>query len=350
MDLKQDKKVFSTVGLRYFLGFLLVYAAVIVIQLFLSVVWKGWSEDSNLLIVVGTIPMYIVGLPVYYLMMRNLPARAPAKGKMTFGQFLVIFCMGYALLVLSNIVATILGILIEKIFPGAQAATNSVQELLGNGGLNSFVLLLIPVIIGPIYEELLFRKFLIDRLGFYGDAIAIVVSAVMFGLFHGNLTQFVYATMLGLMLGYVYVRTGEIKYTIGLHMLVNFIGGFLAVKAMEGLDLVGYLDAMKSGDYGMITEYMTENLSAMMKLFLVDGIVYGITLVGLILLIVHLVKKRFLIRPGVRYIPKGKRFSTIALNVGMILYFCFCLLLILYSTFGEKWMEMVQTGTEMYKI
>ena len=44
-------------------------------------------------------------------------------------------------------------------------------------------------------------------------------SGLMFGLFHGNLNQFVYAFVLGLCFGFIYVKTGNIRYTIGLHML-----------------------------------------------------------------------------------------------------------------------------------
>ena len=53
----------------------------------------------------------------------------------------------------------------------------------------------------------------------------IVFSALMFGLFHMNLYQFFYAFLLGLVFGYVYLRTRRLRYTVFMHMSINAIGG-----------------------------------------------------------------------------------------------------------------------------
>ena len=50
----------------------------------------------------------------------------------------------------------------------------------------------------------------------------------MFGLFHLNLFQFFYAFGLGLMFGYVYMRTSQLRYSIVMHMIINFNGSVLA--------------------------------------------------------------------------------------------------------------------------
>lgn len=52
-------------------------------------------------------------------------------------------------------------------------------------------------IIGPIFEEILFRKILIDKTIKYGARISIIISALLFGLFHGNVNQFFYAFLMG---------------------------------------------------------------------------------------------------------------------------------------------------------
>ena len=70
-------------------------------------------------------------------------------------------------------------------------------------------------------------KMLIDRLNRLGDRPAILLSAFLFALFHGNLYQLFYAFGVGLVFGYVYVRTGRIRYTISIHMLVNCLFGVL---------------------------------------------------------------------------------------------------------------------------
>ena len=82
--------------------------------------------------------------------------------------------------------------------------------------------LLLMVIMAPIFEEIIFRKLLIDRTIKYGKGVSILLSALIFGLFHGNLNQFFYAFLIGGFFAYVYIKTGKIIYTILLHLTVNF--------------------------------------------------------------------------------------------------------------------------------
>ena len=84
-------------------------------------------------------------------------------------------------------------------------------------------------VLAPVFEELVFRKVLVDHVLPFGEWPAILFSGITFGLFHGNLTQFFYATVLGMILAYVYIRWGNILYTIGIHACINFLGGVLPV-------------------------------------------------------------------------------------------------------------------------
>ena len=70
-------------------------------------------------------------------------------------------------------------------------------------------------VLAPVFEELVFRKVLVDHVLPFGEWPAILFSGITFGLFHGNLTQFFYAALLGMVLAYVYIRTGNILYSIG---------------------------------------------------------------------------------------------------------------------------------------
>lgn len=81
------------------------------------------------------------------------------------------------------------------------------------------------VIIGPIAEELLFREAIAGEMLRRGTApwTAIVVSALAFSAMHFNLAQGCYAFPLGIMLGIIYYKTGNIVLTSLLHMLNNGI-------------------------------------------------------------------------------------------------------------------------------
>ena len=96
--------------------------------------------------------------------------------------------------------------------------------------------LLFGGILAPIFEELFYRKIVIDRLRRYGDLPAILISGLMFGLLHGNVSQFFYTTVFGMLFGYIYINTGKIRYTIALHMSINIVSGVLATEVSRGVD------------------------------------------------------------------------------------------------------------------
>lgn len=100
------------------------------------------------------------------------------------------------------------------------------EELLESSGLDdriTFGLFLYSVLLGPISEELIFRGVTLRQakkcLPFWA---ANLMQAILFGAFHMNMLQGVYAFCLGLILGYVCERGGSIYHSILLHMLFNF--------------------------------------------------------------------------------------------------------------------------------
>lgn len=106
------------------------------------------------------------------------------------------------------------------------------EKLMENAGLTSTptaLLVLYAVLIGPIEEELTFRGVIFSSakkaLPFWA---ANLFQAILFGIFHMNLVQGVYALFIGLFLGYVCERGGSIWISIFLHVLFNFWGTFLS--------------------------------------------------------------------------------------------------------------------------
>ena len=91
----------------------------------------------------------------------------------------------------------------------------------------SVLMILTTVVLAPVFEELTFRYLALNKLRKYGDKTAILVTAVLFGLFHMNFEQAIYAFAIGLVFGYVVCKTGRVIYTILLHAMVNFCGGFV---------------------------------------------------------------------------------------------------------------------------
>ena len=61
----------------------------------------------------------------------------------------------------------------------------------------------------------------------YGELTCVLISGVLFALFHGNFTQFFYAFGLGALFAYVYFRSGSLILTFLLHAIFNIIAGVL---------------------------------------------------------------------------------------------------------------------------
>lgn len=81
----------------------------------------------------------------------------------------------------------------------------------------------IVALLPAILEELVFRKAVLTALRPAGDAVAVTVSALLFGLMHERLQQIPFAFLLGLALGYLTVRTGKIWLSMLVHGLNNAI-------------------------------------------------------------------------------------------------------------------------------
>lgn len=85
--------------------------------------------------------------------------------------------------------------------------------------------LLALVIVGPITEELLFREAMLGEMVRRGANpwAAIVISAVAFGAVHINLAQGLYAIPMGILMGIIYYRSGNIVLSAILHMINNLV-------------------------------------------------------------------------------------------------------------------------------
>jgi membrane protease YdiL (CAAX protease family) len=78
------------------------------------------------------------------------------------------------------------------------------------------------VIIAPVTEELVFRGIVLQGLlERYSARFSIIVSAMMFGIWHGNTHQLIGATIVGLCLGWVFSKTRSLWAVIGLHASHN---------------------------------------------------------------------------------------------------------------------------------
>ena len=119
------------------------------------------------------------------------------------------------------------------------------EELLEASGMDdslTFGLVLYSVILAPIAEELLCRGVTLGQakkiLPFW---LANLLQAFLFGALHMNMLQGTYAFCLGLILGYIYEKSGSIYMAILFHILYNFCGTILSQYLFFGETVFSFL-------------------------------------------------------------------------------------------------------------
>lgn len=313
-DLKAAKQQFSRLGL----GAFIILAAAAVLQLaaasIAELVYPNGDGPSWLLWVLTFAPMYLAAVPIGLLVMRKAPAAPREKHSLSAVQIIAAAIICVFMMYAGNLT----GVLVTSLLQTALGLTSENPLLTYVADDALWLRILVMVILAPVIEEYIFRKQLIDRMNAYGEGLAVVTSALMFGLFHGNLSQLFYAFALGLVFGYVYLKTGRLHYSVGLHMLINFLGSVLAPALLNGIDFAA-LDEAQLTDPAAWTAVSAQLLPFVAYVL---GMI-GFALAGLVLFCVKVRDVSF--APTELELPKGAKLKTVYLNVGMILFLISCM-------------------------
>lgn len=315
-EIKAAKKHFSKLGRMFVAGTLIIYAVQLMPMAVIGYLKPEWMADPNISLLVSILPMYLIGMPLLVLLVKQVPAERVEKHDMRAGQFAVSAVICFGLVYFCNIIGNIFTVIIGLLKGGA------VQNVIADvaSSVNILFVFVYMVLLAPLVEEYVFRKLIVDRTVRYGQGIAVLVSGLMFGLFHGNLNQFVYAFTLGAFLAFLYVKTGKLKITVGLHMMINFMGGIVSSLLLRLIDLEAYQEAAASGDMTKMMSEVMEHLTGWAAYGVYVLFIFGMIIAGLVLLIVFLAKRRFTFAQGEVVLPKGKRFGAVILNAGMLAY------------------------------
>ncbi|MBO4449531.1 MAG: CPBP family intramembrane metalloprotease [Clostridiales bacterium] len=253
----------------------------------------------------------LIGVVAFWLIVRKIPVfkgKAPGLG---FKNIFQIFLITYAVAVTFNVI----GANISAFSPaGKSVELDQISSFVSTGNI---VAILIPVLFAPVLEELVFRKMILGRTKGFGETTAIVFSSLCFGLFHQNLTQFMFAFVLGLFLGYVYCKTGKVIVTIIMHMLIN---GFSSV-IMFIMPMFG--------------KTVTPAFILTVVLLVITSMAMIIS--GIILFIKWLRNRRFTPDNSMAIcIPKRDVLATVYVNPAVITYIAICIAAIVIAFMNIK--------------
>lgn len=193
-----------------------------------------YEHFSAIYLIMNSINVSVIGTLVLSIALRKLPAVKIEKRKMKIRQLLFLIMIMYGI----TQVGSIMGLPIHTALSAFSVQDESEigTELANMLFSSNMVIRIITVGIMPaIFEELLFRKFLIDRTIRHGEFISCAMSGIMFGLWHGNFQQFFFAFFIGVLFAFVYIRTGNIIYTMIMHASMNLVTATVTLQLLVGL-------------------------------------------------------------------------------------------------------------------
>lgn len=258
-------------------------------------------DNTTYMCIYGLIYLFSMALPLCVLLFRRfrLPKFTPKSfpiGMVYWGSIGAIgVCMG------ANIVTNYLVAFLENVGIPSPEFPTMLEPTTTSLILNLLVMAVFPAIL----EELIFRGCVLRALRPFGNGFAIVVSAVLFGLMHGNIRQIPFALMVGLALGYLYVITNSIWVPI----LVHFMNNALSVC----MEYVGFS--------------LSENRVGHFYAF----VIYGLAVVGALAVIVFVFVYFRHLKPSplMTRLTLGQRFGTLlkapTTVIALVLFICLML-------------------------
>ncbi len=297
MHIKTFKKVMSRVGIAYFLFLMFMYLTQSVFAGVVSLVFPQIVNENYYMWLVSYIPIYAVCLPLFCLIFGILlPIKEykPKVQRVKLINAVLIAIVSFGATYFFNFVTVFIQEIITLLT--GTSMENPIESMLEGSGIlwASFFI----CIVAPIGEEIIFRKMLCNKIGPLGDKVFIITSGILFGLFHTNLAQLFYATALGMILAYIYCRTGKIIYPILLHMLINFVGTVVSYFSLEN-----------------------EILSIALTIFIYVNIVLGSGI------FMYSIFNKKIVLNGARVQLPPKYMGAAFSNPGMLFYISFCIIL-----------------------
>ena len=182
------------------------------VALLIDIIGDKYGKLTCLLIagIVCIIPMFII--------FKSVPKLIPNKitDKNQIFRY-VLWVVGVCIAgIVLNVILTQIGI------AESSAGFAKAENTLSDGNLT--IKLLCNCLVIPILEELLLRGIIAGQLYlWYGLVPSVFISSIFFGILHNNIVQFIYALVVGVLLGLMYVKNKRISLCIITHCLINFI-------------------------------------------------------------------------------------------------------------------------------
>lgn len=331
---KVDKKMLSRVGFALtataLIDFIIQNGVGVICKLYFPAIF-AYKYFSLILMIVS---LYMIAIPIGLLILNSvIKANESAEDKRIGFFEMILWCVvAVPMMYIGSYIGQIINTVLNTVI-GAPSSS-SLGEFIAS--LPLWLVFLIVVVLGPFMEELLFRRGVTEALRPWGWKMAVIIGGVAFGLFHQNLEQFFYAAMVGALLGYIYLYTGKLRYSVIIHMFINFIGSFVPTvisrisyseEQFEAFvaSYEQYMAQLGEGATELPTEAIQELYAAMAKvlpgLMLTlnyTGMIYG--LIGVGIFVFFYFRRRFHFKSAERVIEGEYIGDTVFLAPGVLAF------------------------------
>lgn len=209
--------------------------------------------------------------------------------KLSLKHVLLSFALGVLVTIFNLCVANLFSALLTLV---GYETTSSGLSIVPNFN-NFLIVVLYSAVLPAIFEEIAHRGLLLNAYKKYGIGKAMIISGLMFGLMHLNISQFFYASIVGVLLAFIVIVSDSIVPAIIVHFTNNFLNTYV--------DFAAYNNWPGAGLFDTINAFRQNNspiLVFVVSLFMVMAVVVGI---AYILKIFFTERKVFAIRERMRY-------------------------------------------------
>ena len=159
-------------------------------------------------------------------MNKKLPNSRPIYTSFKPSRWLFLFIV--AIIAVNFMIAYLNSIMVSSLSPSFATSISQDSDALSARPMSEVVVLFIisivsTAVVPALCEEYLFRGAVLTGLMPYGRTTAIMASSILFGLMHQNPLQLLYTTLMGVVLGYVYIKTRSIWACILIHFFNNLV-------------------------------------------------------------------------------------------------------------------------------
>lgn len=191
-------------------------------------------------------------MALFFMKRLTLPKIFTRRNKMTPTAFFILLTLLMSVQLPFAIFDDVVETLLNMIGISAQASIEASQA-----GSTTISMMLYAGFVGPVAEEIVYRGFTmmtLEKTG-CGKGYAVLVSSVIFGVMHANLTQSIYAFFAGIVFAYAAMEFG-IKWSIALHIANNFFFGDVLTFISKRLPDI----ASNIFDYGLLIGFFVGGL------------------------------------------------------------------------------------------